>query len=87
MLKGKAGTGLGEIDIVAKRGRTVAFIEVKARADHDTFYFNSNLLLRTQTSCVQIRTLEKEKPPLRIISPGRVYRNDSKREPQNDQTI
>lgn len=47
-----------------------------ARADHDTFYFNSNLLLRTQTSCVQIRTLEKEKPPLRIISPGRVYRND-----------
>ncbi len=47
-----------------------------ARADHDTFYFNSNLLLRTQTSTVQIRTLEREKPPLRIISPGRVYRND-----------
>ena len=47
-----------------------------ARADHDTFYFNSNLLLRTQTSTVQIRTLEQEAPPLRIISPGRVYRND-----------
>jgi phenylalanyl-tRNA synthetase alpha chain len=47
-----------------------------ARADHDTFYFNPNLMLRTQTSGVQIRTMENEKPPLRIISPGRVYRND-----------
>ena len=47
-----------------------------ARADHDTFYFNPNLMLRTQTSGVQIRTMETEKPPLRIISPGRVYRND-----------
>jgi len=47
-----------------------------ARADHDTFYFNPNLMLRTQTSGVQIRTMEVEKPPLRIISPGRVYRND-----------
>jgi len=47
-----------------------------ARADHDTFYFNPKLVLRTQTSGVQIRTLENEKPPLRIISPGRVYRND-----------
>lgn len=47
-----------------------------ARADHDTFYFNPNLMLRTQTSGVQIRTMEKESPPLRIISPGRVYRND-----------
>lgn len=47
-----------------------------ARADHDTFYFNPNLMLRTQTSGVQIRTMESEKPPLRIISPGRVYRND-----------
>lgn len=35
-LKAKAGTGLGEIDIVARRGRTLAFIEVKARADHGT---------------------------------------------------
>ena len=47
-----------------------------ARADHDTFYFNPKLVLRTQTSGVQIRTMETEKPPLRIISPGRVYRND-----------
>jgi phenylalanyl-tRNA synthetase alpha chain len=47
-----------------------------ARADHDTFYFNPDLMLRTQTSGVQIRTMEAQKPPLRIISPGRVYRND-----------
>ncbi|MED5525515.1 phenylalanine--tRNA ligase subunit alpha [Gallaecimonas pentaromativorans] len=47
-----------------------------ARADHDTFYFTPDMLLRTQTSGVQIRTMEVEKPPLRIISPGRVYRND-----------
>ena len=47
-----------------------------ARADHDTFYFNPKLMLRTQTSGVQIRTMETEAPPLRIISPGRVYRND-----------
>ena len=47
-----------------------------ARADHDTFYFNPTLMLRTQTSGVQIRTMQQETPPLRIISPGRVYRND-----------
>ena len=47
-----------------------------ARADHDTFYFDPKTVLRTQTSGVQIRTMEAEKPPLRIISPGRVYRND-----------
>lgn len=47
-----------------------------ARADHDTFYFSPNIMLRTQTSGVQIRTMEAEQPPLRIISPGRVYRND-----------
>ncbi|MFM2481191.1 phenylalanine--tRNA ligase subunit alpha [Celerinatantimonas sp. YJH-8] len=47
-----------------------------ARADHDTFYFNPELVLRTQTSGVQIRTMETQKPPIRIISPGRVYRND-----------
>ena len=47
-----------------------------ARADHDTFYFTPTTMLRTQTSGVQIRTMEQEQPPLRIISPGRVYRND-----------
>ncbi|MDG6894100.1 MULTISPECIES: phenylalanine--tRNA ligase subunit alpha [Volucribacter] len=47
-----------------------------ARADHDTFWFNPELLLRTQTSGVQIRTMENKKPPIRIIAPGRVYRND-----------
>ena len=47
-----------------------------ARADHDTFYFNPKVMLRTQTSGVQIRTMGTEQPPLRIISPGRVYRND-----------
>ncbi|RUO43440.1 phenylalanine--tRNA ligase subunit alpha [Idiomarina aquatica] len=47
-----------------------------ARADHDTFYFTPSTMLRTQTSGVQIRTMEVEQPPLRIISPGRVYRND-----------
>lgn len=47
-----------------------------ARADHDTFWFDANRLLRTQTSGVQIRTMENVKPPIRIVAPGRVYRND-----------
>jgi len=48
-----------------------------ARALHDTFYFDNNLLLRTHTSPVQIRSMESRKPPIRIIAPGRVYRCDS----------
>jgi len=48
-----------------------------ARAMHDTFYFNANMLLRTHTSPVQIRTMEQQQPPIRIICPGRVYRCDS----------
>jgi len=48
-----------------------------ARAMHDTFYFDVNRLLRTQTSSVQIRYMEAVDPPLRILSPGRVYRCDS----------
>ncbi|MGX8249316.1 tRNA ligase subunit PheS family protein, partial [Escherichia coli] len=43
---------------------------------HDTFYFNPDLMLRTHTSGVQIRTMEHQQPPIRIIAPGRVYRND-----------
>ena len=48
-----------------------------ARAMHDTFYFDAHLLLRTHTSPVQIRTMERSGPPLKIIAPGRVYRCDS----------
>jgi len=48
-----------------------------ARAMHDTLYFAEHLLLRTHTSPVQIRVMEKEAPPLKIIAPGRVYRCDS----------
>ncbi|WP_434354871.1 phenylalanine--tRNA ligase subunit alpha [Parasalinivibrio latis] len=47
-----------------------------ARTDHDTFFFNPQLMLRTHTSGVQIRTMEERQPPLRFIAPGRVYRND-----------
>jgi phenylalanyl-tRNA synthetase alpha chain len=48
-----------------------------ARAMHDTFYFADGRLLRTHTSPVQVRAMLRDKPPLRIISPGRVYRCDS----------
>ncbi len=48
-----------------------------ARAMHDTFYFGDGRLLRTHTSSVQIRYMEKNPPPIRIIAPGRVYRCDS----------
>lgn len=47
-----------------------------ARDTQDTFYITENTLLRTQTSPVQIRVMENKKPPIRIISPGRVYRSD-----------
>lgn len=48
-----------------------------ARAMHDTFYVESGLLLRTHTSPVQIRAMERQSPPLHLIAPGRVYRCDS----------
>ncbi|MBU5488762.1 phenylalanine--tRNA ligase subunit alpha [Clostridium sp. MSJ-8] len=48
-----------------------------ARSEQDTFYINDNLVLRTQTSGVQVRTMENQKPPIKMISPGKVYRADS----------
>ncbi len=48
-----------------------------ARDTQDTFYITDNILLRSQTSPVQVRTMEVMKPPIRIISPGRVYRSDA----------
>ncbi len=47
-----------------------------ARDSHDTFYFDSGLLLRTHTSPVQVRVMEGSSPPFRVIAPGRVYRCD-----------
>ena len=48
-----------------------------ARDTQDTFYITENMLLRTQTSPVQIRVMEKQEPPIRIIAPGRVFRSDA----------
>ena len=48
-----------------------------ARDTQDTFYITDNILLRSQTSPVQARVMETQKPPIRIISPGRVYRSDA----------
>ncbi len=48
-----------------------------ARDTQDTFYITENILLRTQTSPVQARVMEKQKPPIKIICPGRVYRSDA----------
>lgn len=48
-----------------------------AKDMHDTFYLDNGVLLRTHTSPVQVRTMEKEDPPIRVICPGRVYRKDS----------
>lgn len=48
-----------------------------ARDVQDTFYLTDEILLRTQTSPVQVRTMEKQRPPLKMISPGRVYRSDA----------
>lgn len=48
-----------------------------ARGEQDTFYINDNVVLRTQTSPLQIRTMEKQKPPIKVIAPGKVYRSDA----------
>ncbi len=47
-----------------------------ARDEQDTFYFNKDMMLRTATSPVQVRVMEKSQPPIRIIAPGAVYRSD-----------
>src|SRR3712207_893128 len=48
-----------------------------ARGEQDTFYINDNIVLRTQTSPIQVRTMENQKPPIKMIAPGKVYRSDS----------
>lgn len=48
-----------------------------ARGEQDTFYINDDIVLRTQTSPIQIRTMENEKPPIKMIAPGKVYRSDA----------
>ena len=48
-----------------------------ARDTQDTFYIMDKILLRSQTSSVQVRTMEKTKPPIRVVAPGRVYRSDA----------
>lgn len=48
-----------------------------ARDTQDTFYINDKVVLRSQTSSVQVRVMENQKPPIRVIAPGRVYRSDA----------
>ncbi len=48
-----------------------------ARDTQDTFYVNDNIVLRTQTSPMQVRVMEQQKPPIRILAPGRVFRSDA----------
>jgi len=48
-----------------------------ARGEQDTFYINDGIVLRTQTSGIQIRTMENQKPPIKMIAPGKVYRSDA----------
>ncbi len=48
-----------------------------ARDTQDTFYIDDSIVLRTQTSPIQVRVMEKQKPPIRVIAPGRVYRSDA----------
>lgn len=48
-----------------------------ARSEQDTFYINDNMVLRTQTSPVQVRVMEKQEPPIKMISPGKVFRSDA----------
>lgn len=51
--------------------------EHPARGEQDTFYINDNIVLRTQTSGIQIRTMENQKPPIKMLGPGKVFRSDA----------
>ena len=51
--------------------------EHPARDPSDNFYIDDNTLLRSQTSTIQIRVMERTKPPIRVVAPGRVYRPDT----------
>lgn len=51
-------------------------VDHPSRSLSDTFYINEELILRTQTSPIQVRTMKSQKPPIRIIAPGRCFRND-----------
>jgi len=51
--------------------------EHPARTPSDNFYIEDNILLRSQTSTIQIRVMEKTRPPIRVVAPGRVYRPDA----------
>ncbi len=48
-----------------------------ARGEQDTFYINDSVVLRTQTSPMQVRTMEKQEPPIKMVCPGKVYRSDA----------
>ena len=48
-----------------------------AKDEQDTFYITKDILLRTHTSSIQVRTMERQKPPIRVICPGRVFRNEA----------
>ena len=52
-------------------------VELDHYNEQDTFYINDNIVLRTQTSPIQIRTMENQEPPIKMISPGKVYRSDA----------
>ena len=51
-------------------------VDHPSRSLSDTFYITDNLILRTQTSPIQVRTMKQQKPPIKIIAPGRCFRND-----------
>ena len=69
--------GAGEDTLDCYDNATANFDTVKGDGGDDTFYVDEHTVLRTHTSPVQVRVMESQEPPLRIICPGRVYRCDS----------